>query len=73
MRTIITKQQLEQNLKTNGLKLLMIVFSENPPCNCKKQILAMACHAIKQKSGEVPVLCQEFQKTESKQSEIPII
>ena len=33
----------------------------------------MACYAIKQRSGNLPVLCQEFQQTESKQSEIPNI
>ena len=44
-----------------------------PPCNCKKRVLAMACHAIKQRSGDLPALCQEFQQTESKQSEIPNI
>ena len=33
-----------------------------PPCNCKKRVLAMACHAIKQRSRDLPALCQEFQK-----------
>ena len=31
-----------------------------PPCNCKRRITAMACHVIKERSGEVPGPCQEF-------------
>ena len=31
-----------------------------PPCNCERRITAMACHVIKERSGEVPGPCQEF-------------
>ena len=31
-----------------------------PPCDCKRRITAMACHVIRERSGEIPRPCQEF-------------
>ena len=49
-------------------KIIFRSLKENPPpspppppsCNCKRRITAMACHIIKERSGEVSGPCQEF-------------
>ena len=43
--------------------MIFLSLKENPPpppCNCKRRLTAMACHAIKERSEEVPGPCQEF-------------
>ena len=64
---IITKIKHRQNKALYNISQTIIYLSlkENPPpppppCDCKRRITAMACHVIKERSGEVPGPCQEF-------------
>ena len=50
----------EDSLSQTTIFLFLKENPPPPPCNCERRITAIACHAIKERSGNVPGPCQEF-------------